>query len=531
MKIALVVTLGGDLVRSTEHLGIAYIAAVLRAEKYYVKIYEINEKQIDNIENYEELIQSKYDIVGFTTTCITMKDVNRLATKVKKYSSSSYVVYGGHTATFTKKKLFEYAPCLDISIIGEGEYTFLELVKCIETEGDLGSVKGIIYKKNGQIYENEERELIADLDKLPYPARDEFEAHGGQYIRLSTSRGCLGSCGFCSNFVGRRQKGKHWRGRSPKNVVDEIEMLENKYHFHTYDFVDSTFEDPGKLGKQRIKEIAKQIIERKLHIFYNCCFRAENWKDEDYELLDLLVQSGLEKINIGFESGNNRGLRILNKRATIEDNYKAISVIKQFPQVYLTFGFIMLHPYSTKEDLYDNATFLHNTGFGQVIRHYFWRLEVYPDTLLEKKLIEDKLLDKEYDINDGMYMYHFVNEEMVLFENVFSEMLKLKSVWDYEIFDILIHTFIVRLQKKYQMDSIKQSIDKFANCVNELRKKMQDYNYEFFLDLWNNIENYDLQTKKKELNEYILNNMKQVENLQYRLGKFMVSKGYDINIK
>ena len=78
----------------------------------------------------------------------------------------------------------------------------------------------------------------------PFPDRDQFEQHDGkfQYVRLSTSRGCLGHCGFCSSFAGRYQEGSRWRGRSPKNVVDEIEMLVKKYDFHTYDFVDSTFE-------------------------------------------------------------------------------------------------------------------------------------------------------------------------------------------------------------------------------------------------------------------------------------------------
>lgn len=154
---------------------------------------------------------------------------------------------------------------------------------------------------------------------------------------------------------------------SPKSVVDEIEMLVKKYDFHTYDFVDSTFEDPGRKGKIRIETIAREIINRKLDIFYNCCFRAENWSEKDNDLLKLLVDSGLEKVNIGFESGNERGLKILNKRATIEDNWRTIETLRNFPFIYITFGFIMLHPYSTLQDIHDNAKFLHDTGIGQVI--------------------------------------------------------------------------------------------------------------------------------------------------------------------
>lgn len=85
----------------------------------------------------------------------------------------------------------------------------------------------------------------------------------------------------------------------------------------------------------------------------------------------------------------------------MSDNWKAIEIIKDFPDIYITFGFIMLHPYSTMEDLADNARFLYKTGIGQVIRHYFWQLEVYPGTLMEEKLIKDALLTKEYDITEG----------------------------------------------------------------------------------------------------------------------------------
>lgn len=532
MNIALIVTLGGDLVRSTEHVGIGYLSAYLRKHNHTVKVLEIKEKNIQQKEHYiSALIDC--DLVGFTTTCVTMKNVAQLVDLVKGHIPNSYIVCGGHMATFSGKELLEKYPNMDFAIRGEGEITFLELVEALENKKDLSNVLGIVYRFGNDVIENKSRPLIDNLDMLPFPCRDQFEQHKGkfQYIRLSTSRGCLGHCGFCSSFAGRHQEGPRWRGRSPKKVVDEIEMLVKKYDFHTYDFVDSTFEDPGYKGKIRIEAIAREIINRKLDIFYNCCFRAENWSEKDNDLLRLLVDSGLEKVNIGFESGNERGLKILNKRATVEDNKRTIETLRHFPFIYITFGFIMLHPYSTLQDIQDNAKFLHDTGIGQVIRHYFWMLEVYPGTLLEEQLRRDNLLDKQYDIDDGMYMYHFQHPEVHLFVPIFKEILSLTSVWDYEIFDILIHTFITRLQRKYRDSQIIDEIDLFDDFVRGKRKKIADFNYEFFMDLITNLEHCDVESIKAKLDDFLLGEMKAIKRVQYKLGLKLRHQGYQMNIR
>ena len=533
MKIALIITLGGDLVRSTEHLGIGYIAAVLRQKGNQVDVYEINQNDIFSNDICEQLLDGTYGIIGFTTTCVTMRDINRFSNAIKAYNAKSYIVYGGHMASFAASELMKLYSFIDFCIIGEGELTFTDLVYQLENNGRLSAVKGLVYREKDKIIINEARDLIEDLDTLPFPARDQFEMHKEkvQYIRISTSRGCLGNCAFCSNFVGRIQRGAKWRGRTPHNVVDEIEALVKRYRFFTYDFVDSTFEDPGRAGKERIRRIAEGIIERKLNIYYNCCFRAENWHEEDHELLRLLVESGLEKVNIGFEAGNDRGLEILNKRARIEDNNRVIRILKQFPEIYLTFGFIMLHPYSTMDDLKDNADFLFRSGGGQVIRHYFWRLEVYPGTLMEKKLKEDDLLSKEYNIDDGMYCYNYQEEGMVKYQEVFSALLTLKSVWDFEIFDILVHTFITRLLRKYQNDPIQEKLRDFGCYVKSIRKEMAEFNYNFFINLLKDIDTINIEIKKNVLDTYIKDKMNEVKSQQYRLGMYLQRNGYEMIIK
>ncbi len=529
MKIALIIVLGGDLVKSTEHMGIAYIAACLRQNQHTVDILEIS--NVHDEKAVQNLLDSHYDVYGFTTTCITLKYAVELSKVLKEADPKGAIIFGGHMATFSGEEILrEYNP-VDFIIKGEGELTFCDLVHCLEVHGDPAKVKGIMHRDDeNNVIVNEDRELIEDLDTLPFPARDQFIQYNEnlQYIRLSTSRGCYGNCAFCSSFVGRKQKGPRWRGRSPKNVVDEIEYLVNTYNFHTFDFVDSSFEDVGKAGKERISCIAREIIDRKLPIYYNCCFRAESWHKEDGEILELLIKSGLEKVNIGFESGNDNGLRILNKNARMKDNWNTVKLFRDYPDIYITFGFIMFHPYSNMEDLYDNATFLYETGIGQVIRHYFWVLEVYPGTLMEQKLLQDGLTLKEYDFLDGMYKYRFQNEgieELVIQSRKFLE---LQSVWDFEIFDIIIHTFITRLRRRYKGTDIGEVVEEFQDYVNKQRQEMAAFNYEFFLKFYKQEAGYDIEAEKTRLDEFIKKKMNVISNEQYIAGRKIIYMGGEL---
>lgn len=525
MNIALMIVLAGDLVKSTEHVGIGYLAACLREKNHHVDIYEGR--------SYEDFIQNpkfkstEYQALGFTTTCITIKGVLEISEKFKAAKADTIIMLGGHMATYAGEEIMKQYSQVDVVMNGEGEITICELADAIENQRGFENIKGIIYREDGVVVRNEDRELMCDLDVLPFPARDQFETNpqNMQYLRISSSRGCYGSCAFCSNFVGRRQKGAHWRGRSPQNVVDEIEMLVKKYNFHTFDFVDSTFEDYGKEGKERIGKIAEEIKKRNLTIYYNCCFRAEDWKDSDEALLKNLVESGLEKVNIGFESGNDRGLKILNKRASMEDNYNVIRVLSKFPDIYITFGFIMLHPYSTLSDMEDNAYFLHNTGIGQVIRHYFWQLEVYPDTLMERKLIRDNLLLNEYGIEDGMYQYCFQNPEVSVYTSIFQKMLEVNSVWEYEIFDIIQHTFVSRLRKKYKTEEDVMLIENYYKFLQQKRKSMADFNYDFFMNILHHHEELDLDKEKQRLDQYITEVMNEIKKRQYQIGRRLIKKG------
>jgi radical SAM superfamily enzyme YgiQ (UPF0313 family) len=116
----------------------------------------------------------------------------------------------------------------------EGELSLAELAKAIESGADPTKIAGLSFKQNGKIIDNADRPLIADLDSMPFPARHLFSNKQYKYpdtlhypaYAIITSRGCPGRCTFCQskNIYGNRP-----RFRSATSVVDEIELLINKF--------------------------------------------------------------------------------------------------------------------------------------------------------------------------------------------------------------------------------------------------------------------------------------------------------------
>lgn len=482
-KVAFPVLLGGDLVVSSEHLGVSYLTAVLRKRGYKVRIIEVDIH--DKEEKLNEILQFQPNLVGFTTVTFNIGRVLKFSKKTKEFLPKVHITLGGHVATIEAENILEECEYIDSIVIGEGEETIVELAERLEKDLDLNGCLGIFYREENKICKNDKHPLIKDLDILPFPARDQLEEHKLKlpYLRVIGSRGCLGNCAFCGNPSFKRiQKGPPWRGRSPKDFVNEISYLVEKYNIHTFDFVDDTIEDPGGLGKKRIKEICEEIIQRNLDIYFTVRFRAENWSEEDNELLELLVKAGLEKVLIGFEAGNQNGLTLFNKRATVEDNLRVIELLNRY-KIFTSYGFINFHPYSTFSDLKDNANFLKGR-IGYNLRRYCTRLEVYSGAAIKERLRNDGLLSKNYDYKSGdLYAYEYVNPKVGTFAKEMGRILKdYREVMDFEIFEIVIYTFIYRVKRKFGEDvRIKKDFEEFENKIQLIKREIDENNYEFFM--------------------------------------------------
>ncbi|MGF3521629.1 MAG: B12-binding domain-containing radical SAM protein, partial [Candidatus Bathyarchaeia archaeon] len=214
-------------------------------------------------------------------------------------------------------------PCIDFVVIGEPELTVQELSKTLDAGklDELKKVKGLGFKKDGEDVITPPRPFIEDLDSLPFPARhllpmkELFAAVKQNPIRgeirkpcarVLTSRGCPNNCIFCSNHI---VMGKKWRGRTPKNVVDELQQIVETYGVQQVDFED----DNLTFNKKRVEAICDEIVNRGLDIEWYTPngVRADGL---DATLLTKMRKSGCQRIMVAPESGVQRVVNDIIKK-------------------------------------------------------------------------------------------------------------------------------------------------------------------------------------------------------------------------
>src|SRR3989339_441310 len=155
-------------------LGLAWLAAILR-ENGYNDIYIIDSviNKYDNKKVVEILKENGADVIGLSFGTQNRFYAFELAKLIKEEFPSVPLVVGGPHPTLTAADTLKHIKVIDLIVRGEGEMTFLELTRAIDQKGDFKNIKGLSYRDSqGEIIHNSAREPIADLDKMPWPARD-----------------------------------------------------------------------------------------------------------------------------------------------------------------------------------------------------------------------------------------------------------------------------------------------------------------------------------------------------------------------
>ncbi len=553
LKICFPILLDGDLVMSSEHLGPAYLVSVLRNAKALCRIVEIPvesnfEDLIDDIINWEP------DIIAISLTTISVAFATKFGKYLKeKIKNSTFILVGGPLATFKGAQLLtmEGWEFVDGLIRGEGEIPILRFAEDFHSNKGLSNVPSLVYRDNDTIIETEIAAGINNLDWLPEPARDQFEFHNEKlaYLRVSTSRGCTSYCTFCNaphakNRIGPAVKG--WRGASPKRIVDEVQYLYEKYNFNTFDFVDSTFEDPGgkKKAKARIANIAQGFMDRGLKIYYNVCMQAYNWHAEDKPLINLLWKSGLEKVLVGIESGSEVGLRRWKKRSTVEDNERIIKLLGD-ANIYVAFGFISFHPWSTFEEIYDNYHFL-RYNMGHNLRRFTVRLELYPGAEVVDQLRAENMLKPAYDTHLNPFAYTYVDprvEDLAsalngLYGKEYEENCTITTspaVFDFETYDIVLHTYISRLKRLFDGKSVATEVLNDAEeNIKRVKNQLAEFNYKLIMKYVDMAEKGILNKREvwaaaPTIEDFYQAKIKELKGLQLRTSLKLYRNGFNVS--
>jgi len=317
-------------------LGLAYIAAVLREHAIDVNIVDLDldRHKLRDIPSILRTLDPK--IVGIGALTLQVESLYAIARIIKNVSKSILVVTGGpHPSALPEKTLSDAMGNIDIAVVGEGEYTFLDIVNAKKPK----EIPGIVYREKDAIYSTQPRKPIADLDSLPLPARDmlPIERYRGwgplkhlPTTHLVASRGCPFDCIFCSETA---IFGKTYRKRRPEKIVEEIQYLIEKYRVKEIAFYDDLF----TLNKKQVLSICDEIKRNKIRVYWKTLSRVDT---VDFEMLKVMNEAGCWLISYGFESGSQKILDAIHKRQTIEDCLRAAYLARKAGiQIY---GFFMI---------------------------------------------------------------------------------------------------------------------------------------------------------------------------------------------
>ncbi|MEW5747082.1 MAG: radical SAM protein [Nitrospirota bacterium] len=306
-------------------LGTLYVAALLKQAGHEVVF--LNGAFMTHQAVLEALKGFDPGFVGLYSTTFGWDKAKKTAEEVRRiFGSSVLITAGGPYPIAVQEKCLEDAgPVIDAVVTGEGEYTTLEIVERLEAGRSLEGVYGCVYREGGRIVKNPPRPLIADLDALPFPAR-ELLGDAMQYIPppatyrrkpvavVMTSRGCNRQCIYCFQIDKTRKSGI--RCRSVDNVLAEIEhCLAQGYR--EIKFIDDTL----AADYDRAMRLAQEIKRRKLDFTW---FASACVNQVDKPLLRAFREAGCWAILLGAESGVQKNLNTIRKGTTLEQIRKAV---------------------------------------------------------------------------------------------------------------------------------------------------------------------------------------------------------------
>lgn len=361
-------------------LGMAYIASFLEREGHKVYILDMNVED-DADEKLHSAIAFS-DVIGISILSVFYLSAMELIKRIRKIHSLVPIIVGGAHVTALPERVLEEND-VQFATIGEAEESFAEIVTALP-DGDFSNIKGICYKNSNGVHLTERRPPKKDLDDLPFPARhllniDKYVNYMGRRRVgvMMTSRGCPFQCFYCSRNID-----KTWRGRSPNNVVEEIEEIYHKYGRRCIYFHDDLF----TFDKARLIGICKEILKRKLDITWLCASRVD-FIDE--ERLFWMKKAGCRAIHYGIESGDQEIIKKMGKNITLEQAQRTIDMTKKH-KIYMKGYFIIGFPWDTEETIKKTIDFALKSGTDEL---QFTMLMPYPGTPCWDQAVEEGSID------------------------------------------------------------------------------------------------------------------------------------------
>ncbi|MBW1795809.1 MAG: radical SAM protein [Deltaproteobacteria bacterium] len=352
---------------------LAYAAGVLEDHKFDVKLVDSPAAGYSRQATLGFAVDFNPDLVVCDTSTPSIHNDVEVAAEIKKHTAAFILLVGVHASALPAETL-AMNESVDAVARGEYELTLLELAQKIEEGGEVADVAGLTVRKDGKIVNTDNRELIKNLDELPFLSKvykkylsiKDYFYPSVRYpeVTILTARGCPFNCSFCNTpFRGS------YRTRSVENVIEEFKYIQKELPMVKEVMIE---DDTFPINKKRTIELCDRMIEEKINLPWSCNARV----DTELEVLKKMKKAGCTLMCVGFESPFQKTLDAVNKKTTKDLQVKFMSNARK-AGIKVHGCFILGLPGDTKESIEKAIRFAIELD-PQTAQ--FYPIMVYPDT-------------------------------------------------------------------------------------------------------------------------------------------------------
>lgn len=291
-----------------EPMGLYYLAGVLNSNGISTALMDFNIELPTRLGFHRYLQHLKPRIIGVTSYTFNFSVAKKIIEEIKRVEPRTITMMGGVHASALPEEVLKGTSALDFVVVGEGEFTFLELCRKVLEGESVRNVRGLALRRRERVIVNPPRKLIRDLDELPLPDRELLPFKKYPVALVQTSRGCPYNCIFCNI---NRYYGRKTRLRDPKKVIEECSLLIKRYECEKFFF----FGDNFTFRPEWVEEFCDEILRRGLKFVWGCETRVDN---VSLPLLKKMQKSGCTEIQYGVDYGDEEVLKNLGKDITLD---------------------------------------------------------------------------------------------------------------------------------------------------------------------------------------------------------------------